>query len=57
MPSQSSIAAMRKFVGRAIDIELPKERFDYIFLLGVTTYQSPNELDQMLAFCAKAHMK
>jgi len=50
MLSQSSIPADRKFVGKATDIEFPRDSFDYIFLLGVTTYQSPDEFDQTLAF-------
>lgn len=50
MLSQSSIPIARQFVGKATEIELPRDRFDYIFLLGVTTYQSPAELEQTLAF-------
>jgi SAM-dependent methyltransferase len=55
MLSQSSIPAARKFVGKVTDSEFPRDRFDYIFLLGVTTYQSPDELDQTLAFIS-AHL-
>jgi SAM-dependent methyltransferase len=50
MLSQSSIPPSRSFVGRASDIRFPKDKFDYIFLLGVTTYQTPAELNDTLQF-------
>jgi SAM-dependent methyltransferase len=50
MLSQSSIPANRAFVGKAIDISFPKDKFDYIFLLGVTTYQTPAELNDTMQF-------
>jgi ubiquinone/menaquinone biosynthesis C-methylase UbiE len=44
MLAQSSIPADRAFVGRASDIQFPREHFDFIYSLGVTTYQDPAEL-------------
>jgi SAM-dependent methyltransferase len=44
MLAQSNIPADRAFIGRAHEIVFPRERFDFIFLLGVTTYQDPAEL-------------
>jgi SAM-dependent methyltransferase len=47
---QSSIPPDRAFVGKAMDIRFPKDKFDYIFLLGVTTYQTYDELKETLGF-------
>lgn len=52
MLAQSHIPAERAFVGRAHEIVLPRERFDFIFLLGVTTYQDPDELAKTWQFIA-----
>jgi SAM-dependent methyltransferase len=50
MLSQSSIPASRAFVGKATDIRFPVDKFDFIFLLGVTTYQTPVELNDTFQF-------
>jgi SAM-dependent methyltransferase len=50
MLAQSDIPADRAFVGRAHEIVWPRERFDFIFLLGVTTYQDPAELAETWRF-------
>jgi SAM-dependent methyltransferase len=50
MLAQSNIPAGRAFVGRAHEIVLPRERLDFIFLLGVTTYQDPAELAKTWRF-------
>jgi SAM-dependent methyltransferase len=44
MLAQSPIPPERAFVGRVSDISFPRDRFDFIFSLGVTTYQDPVEL-------------
>jgi SAM-dependent methyltransferase len=44
MLAQSAIPADRTFVGRASQIALPRDRFDFIYSLGVSTYQDPTEL-------------
>lgn len=50
MLARSAIPADRAFPGKATDIHFPKDTFDYIFLLGVTTYQTPEELKASLRF-------
>jgi len=50
MLAQSHIPAGRAFVGKATEIQFPKDKFDFIFLLGVTTYQTPDELKETLGF-------
>ena len=50
MLAQSNIPPDRRFVGRVHEIALPRERFDFIFSLGVTTYQEPAELMQTWRF-------
>jgi SAM-dependent methyltransferase len=44
MLAQSSIPPDRAFVGRAQDVSLPLRQFNFIVLLGVTSYQEPAEL-------------
>src|SRR5579883_2606972 len=44
MLAQSAIPSERIFIGSAPEICFPRERFDFIFSLGVTTYQTPTEL-------------
>jgi SAM-dependent methyltransferase len=53
MLSQSRIPAGRAFTGKATEIRFPKDKFDYIYLLGVTTYQTPEELIETLRFIRK----
>ncbi len=50
MLSQSHIPAERMFTGKAPEIRFPKDSFDYIFLLGVTTYQTLDELKESFQF-------
>lgn len=52
MLAQSRIPEERRFVGHAYDQQLPERRFHAIFMLGVTTYMDPAELDRNLAFIA-----
>jgi SAM-dependent methyltransferase len=44
MLAQSAIPAERAFVGRVSEIAFPRDSFDFIYSLGVTTYQDPAEL-------------
>jgi len=44
MLAHSRIPACRAFVGRTHDIDFPRQQFDFIFSLGVTAYQSPEDL-------------
>lgn len=44
MLAQSGIPADRAFVGRVSEISFPRDSFDFIYSLGVTTYQDPVEL-------------
>jgi SAM-dependent methyltransferase len=50
MLSRSRIPAERTFTGKATEIRFPRDQFDYIYSLGVTTYQTPEELDETLRF-------
>ena len=52
MLAQSRVAVERRFVGHAYEHPFPTRQFDAIFMLGVTTYLSPVELDRNLAFIA-----
>ncbi|HLJ01461.1 MAG TPA: class I SAM-dependent methyltransferase [Bradyrhizobium sp.] len=52
MLAQSAIPQERMFVGRAKEINFPIKRFDFIFSLGVTTYQSSMELADDWRFIA-----
>lgn len=49
MLAASAIPAERRFVGTLADVTLPAREFDYIFLLGVTTYIGDEELKETLA--------
>jgi SAM-dependent methyltransferase len=52
MLAQSPVPADRKFVGHAYDHTFSTRSFDVIFMLGVTTYLAPEELEKNLAFMA-----
>ncbi len=54
MLEQSLIPPERRFVGRFDEIALPVDQFDYIFLLGVTTYLDDEELTRTLEGVASA---
>jgi SAM-dependent methyltransferase len=47
MLEHSRIPADRRFVGKLEDIDLPVEKFDLVFLLGVTSYLDDAEMDAM----------
>ncbi len=53
MLAQSAIPGDRAFVGRVSEIAFPRDRFDFIYSLGVTTYQEPAELAANLGFIAQ----
>ena len=53
MLAQSRIPPSRFFVGRAQEIAFPREKFDFIFSLGVTTYQDPADLAATLRFISE----
>jgi 2-polyprenyl-3-methyl-5-hydroxy-6-metoxy-1,4-benzoquinol methylase len=53
MLAQSRIPVDRRWVGAPEDCDFPVEKFDLIFVLGVTTYLSPEEFTAMLEFIAK----
>ena len=50
MLAQSNIPADRALAGRAQEIVWPRKQFDFIFSLGVTTYQEPAELMETWRF-------
>lgn len=52
MLAQSAIPADRAFVGRVSEVTFPRENFDFIYSLGVTTYQEPAELAANWRFIA-----
>ncbi|HEX2617710.1 MAG TPA: class I SAM-dependent methyltransferase, partial [Flavobacteriales bacterium] len=52
MLAQSHVPPAQRFVGHAYDHTFPVKRFDAVFMLGVTTYLSPEELDRNMAFIA-----
>ena len=54
MLAQSPVPAERKYVGHAYDHPFPVKRFDAVFMLGVTTYLTPEELEKNLAFIASS---
>jgi len=45
MLEQSKIPLERRFYGSLLDSNFPIQEFDYIFLLGVTSYMSPIEME------------
>lgn len=53
MLSQSNIPPDCRFIGSIHEITLPLPQFDYIFLLGVTSYMSREELLETMAFIEK----
>ena len=54
MLAQSPVPQERKYVGHAYDHAFPVKRFDAVFMLGVTTYLTPEELEKNLAFIARS---
>lgn len=54
MLAQSPVPMDRKYVGHAYDHAFPTRSFDAIFMLGVTTYLTPAELEKNLAFIARS---
>jgi SAM-dependent methyltransferase len=54
MLAQSPVPADRKYVGHAYEHPFPVRRFDAVFMLGVTTYLTPEELDRNLSFIASS---
>lgn len=54
MLAQSPVPAEDRFVGHAYEIAFPVQAFDAVFMLGVTTYLSPEELARNLAFIGNA---
>lgn len=54
MLAQSAVPPAQCYIGHAYDHAFPVRAFDAIFMLGVTTYLSPEELDRNLAFMARS---
>lgn len=54
MLAQSAVPTDHKYVGHAYDHPFPKRSFDTIFMLGVTTYLTPEELEKNLSFIARS---
>lgn len=54
MLDQSNIPANRRFVGLCYEIDFPIRKFDYIFMLGVTTYLDVEEIGKTLDFMHSA---
>lgn len=54
MLAQSAVPSERKYHGHAYDHPFPVKRFDAVFMLGVTTYLAPEELEKNLAFIARS---
>ncbi len=52
MLAQSAVPGERKYVGHAYDHPFPTRAFDAVFMLGVTTYLTPEELEKNLSFIA-----
>lgn len=53
MLDQSNIPENQRFVGDLEKIDFPVKHFDFIFLLGVTTYLSKEELNKYLQFISR----
>ena len=53
MLAQSNIPPSNYSVGTWAEVSIPKQTFDYIFILGVSTYLTPDELDKTLQIAAK----
>lgn len=54
MLAQSRVPEERKFWGHAYDHNFEARSFDAIFMLGVTTYLTPEELERNLDFISKS---
>jgi SAM-dependent methyltransferase len=54
MLSQSRIPAHRRFEGLCYNVNFPVSRFDYIFMLGVTTYLDDEELGRIVEFIKRS---
>ena len=54
MLGQSAVPAERKYTGHAYDHPFATRAFDAIFMLGVTTYLTPEELEKNLSFIARS---
>lgn len=54
MLAQSAVPAERKYTGHAYDHPFATRTFDAIFMLGVTTYLTPEELEKNLSFIARS---
>lgn len=54
MLEQSNIPKERRFVGKVTEISFPRPAFDFIFMLGVTTYQSPDDLRDTIQFISRS---
>ncbi|HEX8368211.1 MAG TPA: class I SAM-dependent methyltransferase [Pyrinomonadaceae bacterium] len=50
MLEQSNIPADHRFVGKCYELDFPPQKFDYIFMLGVTTYLSADEMEKTAEF-------
>jgi ubiquinone/menaquinone biosynthesis C-methylase UbiE len=50
MLEQSNIPAEKRFVGKCYEIDFPVKKFDYIFMLGVTTYLAADEMKKTAEF-------
>jgi ubiquinone/menaquinone biosynthesis C-methylase UbiE len=57
MLKKSHVPESNKFVGNCYDISFPIDRFDYIFMLGVTTYMPLEELNKTLHFISERLQK
>lgn len=50
MLEQSNIPPENRFVGKCYEIDFPEKKFDYIFMLGVTTYLNSEEMEKTAEF-------
>lgn len=50
MLEQSNIPPENRFVGKCYELDFPVQKFDYIFMLGVTTYLSADEMEKTAEF-------
>ena len=50
MMEESHIPKENRFVGNCYEIDFGGKKFDYVFVLGVTTYLHPDEQDKVLKF-------
>jgi len=53
MLAHSLVPPDQRLLGHIYEHDLGEARFDAIFMLGVTTYMEPDELDRNLAFAAR----